>query len=299
MYAGGGGTSEGAEMAGVKIVWASNHKQVAVDYHKLNHPNALHVCQDLQLADWSLVPDHDILYSSPCCQGHSFAAGVQSQTVKADKSRATAWAIIDCLGVTSSEIGIIENTAGFIKWNLYEVWLQALETLGYSVSINMVNAADLGIPQSRERIFFVITKSKHPIKLKLPKREHVGASSFLDLEFEGHEWDLVSNKCPKTQQRIHNGRKQYGDLFLDASYGTSVSGKSIHKPIGTITCVNHHYVVNGEFIRPITLQEAATAQTFRSDYIWPKGRTITKEMIGNAVPPKMAMEVTNAVRIAA
>ena len=84
-------------------------------------------------------------------------------------------------------------------------------------------------------------------------------------------------------------------FFNDAAYGSAKSGRSIDKPIGTITCVNKHSVVIGEHIRPITIQEQASAQSFPSDYAWPESTTLTKQMIGNAVPPVMAKEVTLAV----
>lgn len=73
LFAGAGGFSTGATMAGVHVVWAANHWPAAVQVHANNHPDTLHVCQDLQQADWSLVPAHDLLMASPACQGHSRA----------------------------------------------------------------------------------------------------------------------------------------------------------------------------------------------------------------------------------
>jgi DNA (cytosine-5)-methyltransferase 1 len=194
----------------------------------------------------------------------------------------------------NEDLGIIENTEGFLKWRLFDAWKYSLGQLGYSVSTNIVNAADLGVPQSRERVFFILTKSKNPIEISLPEYEPVTARSFIDLNFDGHNWDLVSNKVPATQLRVANGRKKYGDVFLDASYGSARTGRSIDKPLGTVTTVNKHYLVMGEYIRPLNVKELATAQSFSDDYIWPKGVTDTKAMIGNAVPPAMAKEVTLA-----
>lgn len=70
LFAGLGGSSTGARMAGVDIVWAGNHWQKAVEIHAMNHPGAQHVCQDLHQANWEKVPKHDIMFASPCCQGH-------------------------------------------------------------------------------------------------------------------------------------------------------------------------------------------------------------------------------------
>jgi len=294
LFAGGGGTTLGAKGAGVNIIWAANHKKAVVEAHEMNHPETDHACQDLQQADWSQVPKHDILFASPCCQGHSDASGLRKKTIYAYLSRSTAWAVVSCLEAHRSPVAIIENIERFLDWALFPAWKAAMSALNYSISINVVNAADLGIPQSRVRLFIVATQSKNPIQLDLPKHDHKAATSFLDLNFDNHEWDLVENRVDKTKMRVKNGRADFGEVFLDAAYGTERSGRSIHKPLGTVTTVNKHSLVMGDYIRPLTIKELAAAQTFPHDYYWPKGKTITKEMIGNAVPPEMSKKMTLA-----
>lgn len=295
LFAGGGGTSTGAIKAGVNIVWGANHKRTAVDFLKKNHPGIDVECQDLHQADWSKVPQHDILFASPCCSGHSRAAGKSKRTIQADKSRSTAWAVVSALEAHKTKVAVIENVLDFMKWQLFDAWKYALESIGYTLSINFINAADLGVPQSRLRLIIVATRTKMPLKLSLEKEDHVPARSFIDLSFEDHKWSLVADRVLKTRNRVANGRKQFGDLFLDAAYGTERSGRSLDKPIGTITTINKHSVVFGDYIRPITIQEAAAAQTFPANYLWPSSSVLTKEMIGNAVPPLMSEKITRAI----
>ena len=47
LFAGAGGFSTGATMAGCNVVWAANHWRSAVEIHAANHPGAQYVCQDL------------------------------------------------------------------------------------------------------------------------------------------------------------------------------------------------------------------------------------------------------------
>mgnify|MGYP003602919338 CR=1 FL=1 len=68
LFAGAGGFSTGARLAGVPVVWAANHWPAAVRVHARNHPDTVHACQDLQQANWATVPAHDLLLASPCCQ---------------------------------------------------------------------------------------------------------------------------------------------------------------------------------------------------------------------------------------
>jgi hypothetical protein len=53
LFAGAGRLQHGRAMAGCKVVWAANHWPAAVQVHANNHPDTLHVCQDLQQADWT------------------------------------------------------------------------------------------------------------------------------------------------------------------------------------------------------------------------------------------------------
>lgn len=65
LFAGMGGWTTGARAAGVNVVWAANHWPTAVHWHAANHPETVHVCQDLQQANWSKVPWHNLLLASP------------------------------------------------------------------------------------------------------------------------------------------------------------------------------------------------------------------------------------------
>jgi DNA (cytosine-5)-methyltransferase 1 len=90
LFAGAGGFSTGASMAGCNVAWAANHWPDAVEWHSRNHPDAAHICQDLHQADWSQVPAHDLMLASPCCQGHSKARGKASGNPQHDARRSTA-----------------------------------------------------------------------------------------------------------------------------------------------------------------------------------------------------------------
>lgn len=85
LFAGAGGFSTGARMAGLTPVYAANHWPAAVEIHARNHPGAQHACQDLHQADWSTVPAHDVLLASPCCiPGNAQVVCADGSFVRAD-----------------------------------------------------------------------------------------------------------------------------------------------------------------------------------------------------------------------
>lgn len=299
LFAGLGGWSTGARMAGVEVLWAANHWPVAVEWHSANHPEAIHVCQDLHQADWTKVPRHDLLLASPCCQGHSKARGKANGNPQHDASRSTAWAVVSALEFHRPELALVENVPEFLDWALYPAWAAAMNALGYQLAPHVVNCADLGVPQERVRMFLVCTRSKSPLHLNLPKLEHVHATSFIDLD--AGRWSLVERdgRAAATLERVRNGREQFGDRFVMSYYGNTKSGRSLHRPIGTITTRDRWAIVDGDRMRMLTAEENLLAMSFPADTKRPDNHRLTVHMAGNAVPPVAGARVIEALLRAA
>lgn len=301
LFAGLGGFTTGATMAGCKVLWAANHWQSAVDWHAINHPETDHQCQDLHQANWEQVPAHDLLLASPCCQGHSKARGKAKDNAQHDASRSTAWAVISALEFHRPYAAIVENVKEFLEWTLYPAWSAAANALGYAISVNIIDAADLGTPQNRLRAFLVMTKSKHPLKLALPSLQHKPASSFID--FNSGNWSPIQrpNRAAATLERVSRGRKQHGDRFLMPYYksGSGKTGRSIDRPIGTITTRDRWAVVDGDRMRMLSRFEIRAAMGFPDTYALPDNHRLAVHLLGNAVSPIAASRIITAVRAAA
>ncbi|MCL6397252.1 DNA cytosine methyltransferase [Pectobacterium carotovorum subsp. carotovorum] len=295
LFAGMGGWSTGARQAGVNVLWAANHWPDAVKWHSENHPDADHICQDLHQADWSLVPAHDLLLASPCCQGHSKARGKANGNPQHDSSRSTAWAVVSAAEYHRPSFVIVENVPEFLQWELYPAWASAMQALGYSLSPHIVDCADLGVPQNRVRMFIVCSRSASPISLDLPRLEHVPATSFID--FNAGKWSLIerAGRANATLERVRNGRNQYGDRFLMSYYGNTKSGRDISRPIGTITTRDRWAIIDGDKMRMLTADENMLAMTFPPDYLRPKNHRLTVHMTGNAVPPLAGQRIIEAM----
>jgi DNA (cytosine-5)-methyltransferase 1 len=298
LFAGAGGFSTGAAMAGCDVVWAANHWPAAVAVHAANHPETEHACQDLQQADWTRVPEHDLLLASPACQGHTPARG--RERPHHDAFRSTAWAVVSALECHRPELALIENVPAFAsRWVLFPAWCAAIHALGYAVAPHVVDCADLGVPQHRERVFVAITRSKHPIELRLPKADHVPASRIV--RFDSGRWSPIERpgRAAATLARIANGRRQHGDRFLTAFYGATKGGRSLSRPIGTITTRDRWAVIDGDRMRMLMVDEAREAMGFPADYRLPEQPRDAMHMLGNAVPPVAACEVITALKEAA
>lgn len=298
LFAGLGGFSAGAELAGVDVVWAANHWQSAVDIHAANHPGAAHACQDLHQTNWRDVPAHDLLLASPCCQGHSRARGKDNGNPQHDASRSTAWSVVSAAEYHRPAFAVIENVPEFTQWSLYPAWCAAMDALGYCLTPTIVDAADHGVPQHRERLFIVAVRAARPLMLRLPKREHVPASSFID--FDAGKWSPIDRpgRAPATLRRVAAGRRSFGDRFVMPYYGggSGLTGRSIGRPIGTITTRARWALVRGDHMRMLSVPESRDAMSFDPDYKLPEQVPLALHMLGNAVAPKVARDVILALK---
>jgi DNA (cytosine-5)-methyltransferase 1 len=170
-----------------------------------------------------------------------------------------------------------------------------MRALGYALSHQVIDAADLGVPQHRRRLFIVGTRSTAPLTVDLPRLPHVPAASFLAGDPEQGRWSLVAAKCPRTRERVAVGRRQYGDRFLIAYYGTARGGRSLARPIGTVTTLDRYALVDGDRLRMLTPEEYRAAMGFPAGYQLPSNRRLAIHLLGNAVCPPVAAAVIGAL----
>lgn len=299
LFAGFGGSTTGAKMAGCNVVWAANHWQSAVDYHKINHPGVIHCCQDLHQANWSDVPAHDLGLASPSCQGHARARG--KDRPHHDASRSTAWAVVSAAEYHRTPVWVVENVPEFLNWNLYPAWKLAMESMGYSLSPYIVDAADHGVPQHRVRLFLICTQSKNPITLSLPKQKYKPISNVI--QWDEHRWSDINKpgRSKNTLSRVARGRESFGDRFVMPYYGSGsgLTGRDINRPLGTVTTRDRWAVVDGNKMRMLQPEECRGAMGFPAGYKLPKDKKLSVHLLGNAVCPPVARDIINAIKEAA
>jgi DNA (cytosine-5)-methyltransferase 1 len=299
LFAGLGGNTQGAKKAGLQVIWAANHSRTAVDYHAVNNPETHHECQDLRQFDMASIPDCDLMMLSPECQGHTDARG--KELPRHELSRSTAWVVVDGAEAKRPPFLLVENVEKFSKWLLFPQWRSCLEALGYSLSLNYLDAADHGIPQHRRRLYVIGTRSKHPIVLQLPRRDHRPVLDVLDVE--SGEWSRVDRpgRSKATLRRVKNGRRDHGDLFVMPYYsdGSGLTGRSVHRPIGTVTTIDRWAIVKGNVMRMLSVDEYRRIMSFDESTVLPPQKRAAVHLLGNATCPEKIADILVALKQAA
>jgi DNA (cytosine-5)-methyltransferase 1 len=299
LFAGWGGFSLAAESAGCDVLWAADHWPLAMEVHAHNHPDTTHVCQDLRQADWSALPEYDVLLAAPACQGHSQAAqpsrarSGRTRTYH-DALRATAWAVVDCAEVTGPRAIIVENVPDFTRWKLYPKWRECLESLGYNVAETRIVASHLGVvPQRRERLFVVATLGGLPnLTFKRQPEPAIGPC----IDWRAGTWKPVSEaRTAPARRRLMAAASRYSRAIVQ--HVSHHNGLPVSEPIRTVTTKDQWAVVRNGKYRPLTVRENARAMGFPDSYTWPDTAT-RKDVIkglGNAVCPPVGRALIERV----
>lgn len=299
-FAGLGGFTLGATRAGASVVAAIDHWPIAVETHARNHPEVTHACEDLTRYSPARLPAFDVLVASPACQGHSPSRGVASGSVgdaRWDDSRATAWSVIDCAEVRRPRGIVVENVPAFLRWSLFPVWCDALSRLGYAPNVQVLNAADWGVPQDRPRVIITAIRGRTLPGVVAPMRAHRGIGWVI--RWDEGEWSPVARqgRSAATLARVARGRREFGDRFVMPynGSGSGLTGRSLDRPIGTITAADRWAVVRGDVMRMLTVGEIREAMGFPDGYAVPATRENATKALGNAIVPAVAESAVRAV----
>jgi DNA (cytosine-5)-methyltransferase 1 len=195
-------------------------------------------------------------------------------------------------------VAVVENVVDFQRWVLYPVWLEALRKLGYSVSPHILDAADFGVPQHRVRLFLVCTRSRQPLELKLRRRPHRPVAEIID--WQAGNWSRIRKpgRSLATLQRVANGRREFGARFVAPFYGSGsgLTGRSLDRPIGTLTTRDRWAVIDGRYMRMLSRTESRAAMGFPDSYELPPAHKASVHLLGNAVCPPVAAGLVRALQ---
>lgn len=118
LFAGGGGASTGIEMgSGLPVDLAINHDPDAIELHKINHPHATHLIEDVYAVDPVVaVRGRKVahLHASPDCRHFSQACAGQPRK---EVIRSLSWVVIKWAGLVAPDLITMENVEQILDWS--------------------------------------------------------------------------------------------------------------------------------------------------------------------------------------
>ena len=317
-FACGGGSSMGYKRAGCTVLAANDIDPEMAWHYKLNiNPKHYFLMPIRDLLKTELPQelfDLDILDGSPPCSTFSMSGsrekawGKDKHFREGQAKQVLSDLFFDYLDVVSHlrpKVAIAENVKGMIIGNAkgYTKMVMArFNEIGYRPQLFLLNAADCGVPQRRERVFFCAIRDDiiaPPLKLS-PKHRWIGVGEAIDdiqvLTDDEKSETRHTSKTDLTWWKLTRQGERYADAVVRSGQKEKLWN---HKKLNSNTPSNSltatHEMINhfGE-PRTLTLREWKRLGSFPDDYI-AKADKIGKYMIGMSVPPKMTEVVARAV----
>jgi DNA (cytosine-5)-methyltransferase 1 len=342
LFAGAGGLDLGVEAAGYSVVYAVENDAVAVETLNRNRPRwfpALDAVLPLDITklDPQIVMDEigpgeiDLLVGGPPCVAFSKSGfHLEYKREGRDPKANLLTYYFHFLDVMKPKAFLMENVFGLAYRNQSAPFFDQLRAgivgLGYSLSFQVLNAADYGVPQNRQRLFLIGTRDgrelAHPIathwgeherrqpppNVSRLRRHMTAGEALIGLETEPEPTEHVNGKYGHLLPDIppggnylhfteHEGHP--APLFKWRSrYWTFLLKLDPDRPASTIQGQPGPYV--GPFHwenRRLRTPELLRLQGFPDDYVLAGTRRDVQLQVGNSVPPPLAERVATAIRV--
>jgi len=175
LFCGAGGTSVGFEQAGFDVRVGLDFDPAATATFQQNHPNAVAITENVEKASGkellkaAKLEEVNVLLGGPSCQGYS----THGKRIQDDPRNFLFTEYTRLVGEIRPKWLVFENVRGMLyygKGKFLQKLKAELEKLGYKITYSILNAADYGVPQRRERL--IIIGSRVGVEPSLPRATH-------------------------------------------------------------------------------------------------------------------------------
>ena len=289
LFAGCGGLALGFEAAGFATVGYEKDADCCNTYRD----NLRAACHQMTLRPGQDLPDGaKVIVGGPPCQPFSIN-GHQNGNLD-DRDGFPAY--LSAVERYRPRVAVFENVRGMLYKNrgYFDTIAERLEALGYVVEWQLLNAADYGVPQNRERLFVVA----HTGTFRFPAPSHSQHPVTV-----GEALGELARAVPEGAKFLTPNMDAYVGRYEKASKCVRPRDLHLDRPSRTVTCRNLNGAT-GDMLRVrledgrrrrLTVREGARLQSF-PDWFDVRGSEGSQfNQIGNAVPPLLAKAVAGSV----
>lgn len=315
LFSGAGGLDLGFERAGFEIVVANEFDKNIWETYEKNHKSKLFK-GDIREIPASSFPEVDGIIGGPPCQSWSEAGSLKGIE---DPRGQLFYDYIRILHDKQPKFFLAENVKGMMAERhspAVEGIVKQFEDAGYDLYIKLLNANDYGVPQDRNRVFYIGFRKDLKINFSFPSPQEK------KLVFKDAIWDLRETAIPALRRNKTNGKNcivpnheyftgEYSTIFMSRNrvrqwdqpaYTVQASGRQcqLHPQAPTMIKVEkdlQQFVPGKEKLyRRLTIRECARIQGFPDDFVfYYKELNEGYKMIGNAVPINLAYAVATQI----
>jgi DNA (cytosine-5)-methyltransferase 1 len=333
LFSGAGGMDLGFVYAGYEILAACELDPHAIATYRENHSSSKLFEGDIEKHknELAALRGVDVVFGGPPCQGFSVAGKMNPD----DPRSRLIFTFAELVEQIQPQAFVMENVKALGKLEKFsqirDRLIARFRQAGYSVQIHILNAKDFGVPQARERVFFIGTRAgtQQVLPQAFNKYQRVAPTLREVIAPLGKPGSLRNEKVCAAKITLAAKpvlrRSPYaGMLFngqgrplnpdgwantLPASMGGNrtpiIDEKHLYDQEPSWVESYHHHLINGgrpqgmhevpSYLRRLTINEAAILQGFPENYKFCGPSSKVYSQIGNAVPCDLAYVVASAV----
>lgn len=295
LFSGIGGLDAGFEKTGFNIVWANDFDKYAVETYKANYDHEI-VQGDINEIALDTLPTFDVLIGGFPCQPFS----MMGSELGFEDTRGTLFFRI--AEIVKHQIDnnrkpkalILENVRSLKthdKGRTFKTIKKVLEQdLGYKVFDDILNTADFGIPQTRNRMY-IVCFANEKVEFKFPDKVKLELTLQDLLEESVDEKYYLSKKIlPTILSNGTGGYQAKSEIDLKIARPLCATMGKMHR-----ACQDNYVTQNGR-VRKLTPRECARLQGFDDAFVIPVSNGQAYKQFGNAVTVNVAEAVAKEVR---
>ena len=346
-FAGGGGSSTGYRLAGGNILCVNEFVEEARNTYKENYPNTPILPDDInKLSGQEFlkitgldVGELDILDGSPPCSAFSMAGNVShgkgnthkdafgktkgySDIKEVSNIEDLFFEFLRVADVIKPKVIIAENVAGLTMGEAKQYFNKiqnTFEKIGYDVCAKVLNSAYFGVPQTRNRVFFIGIRSDITLQIGLTfmniesifptenKSMVILKDALNNLEYDDEEVKTLTEKFTNTAYWKDTGSKMpinpekvlTGMDYHHKGHHFNLKRVSLEKPAPTLTAMGSNDTTAGAFHwnepRKLTIGELKRIQSLPDDFVLTGKWNQQSERIGRMVPPLLLKSIADSV----
>ena len=289
LFCGGGGLSQGLQDAGFDIVASFDCWTPAIDFYNQNIKGHSAYQQDLSNVEESVERirkwNPSVIVGGPPCQDFSSAG-------KRDESGGRAELTVAYAKIVTSirpQLFIMENVDRALKAKTYRQAIRLFGDAGYHMTIAILDASLCGVPQKRKRAVVVgslVEPSKSLIDV------YRSMQSGKPMTIRDYLGDSLGINFYYRHPRSYSRR---GVFSIDEPSPT-VRGVNRPIPRGYVGHAGDAAPINTPGLRPLTTKERSLIQTFPQEWELIGAKSELEQIIGNAVPVKLAEFIGSAIK---
>jgi len=319
LFSGAGGFQIGFERQGYQVMLSTDFDEDCEKVHKINRPNVPFLKADIHDLNDNILNQYisedcniDVLIGGPPCQGFSTIgkriSSDPSKRHEADPRNTLFQEYIRILTKLKPKFFVMENVEGLLTRDggrIFEEIKRKFKETGYAFNYVILNAADYGVPQIRNRVFFY--GNRLGIDMHPPVPTHGSTTNIPHNTVGVAIGDLASIECDTSKNHVplkhgpiniqryslipEGGRLPEDNLppeLYRKNFGNTF--KRLHREKPSLTMVPGHnaFPIHPWLNRSLTVREAARLQSFPDEYIFAGPRQKQCMQVGNAVPPLLA-----------